>query len=285
MNESALVSAQWLLANLEQPNVKILDASMDATVVFPDAWKSGPKEFEEAHIPGAQYFNIDATSDASSGLPHTLPSPGAFQELMRSLGINAGDHVVVYDNSLLRSAARGWWMFRVMGHANVSVLDGGLEAWKSVGGVLEQGALAPKPGNFVANFRPALFRSKSDMLENLQSKKAQVVDARGAPRFTGEVQEPRPGLASGHIPSALNVPFSSLYDADGTLKPQAALSAIFDSAGVNPQAPIYTSCGSGVTACNLTLALYELGNNEVAVYDGSWVEWGSAGDVPVEQGH
>lgn len=285
MSESALVSAQWLLANFEQPDVKILDASMDATVVFPNAWKSGPKEFKEAHIPGAQYFDIDATSDTSSGLPHTLPSPDAFRELMRSLGINAGDHVIVYDNSLLRSAARGWWMFRVMGHANVSVLDGGLEAWKSAGGVLEQGAPAPITGDFVAKFRAELFRNKSDMLENIQSNTAQVVDARGAPRFTGEVQEPRPGLASGHIPNALNVPFSSLYEADGTLKSQAELSAIFDAAEVNRQAPIYTSCGSGVTACNVTLALYELGNQDVAVYDGSWVEWGSAGDVPVEQGH
>lgn len=284
MSESALVSAEWLLKNLNRPDMKILDASMDATVIFPDAWKSGPKEFQEAHIPGAQYFDIDATSDTSSGLPHTLPSPEAFQSVMQSLGLNADDHIIVYDNSLLRSAARGWWMLRVMGHSKVSVLDGGLDAWKKAGGALESGTTKPATGNFVASFRADLFRNKSDMLANIQSQKSQVVDARGTPRFAGEVQEPRPGLASGHIPNARNVPFSSLYEGDGTLKPVAQLATIFEAAEVDTKAPINTSCGSGVTACNLALALYELGNKDVAVYDGSWVEWGSAGDVPIETG-
>lgn len=284
MRESALVSAKWLLENYTRSNVKLLDASMDATIVFPDAWKSGPEEFVEAHIPGAQFFNIDATSDTSSGLPHTLPSPQGFESVMRSLGINQGDHVVVYDNSMLRSAARGWWMLRVMGHTHVSVLDGGFEAWKSAGGPIEAGARTPEAGNFVSNFCPALFRNKSDMLENITTPSAQIVDARGAPRFAGEVQEPRPGLASGHIPGAKNVPFSTLYEPNGMLKPTEDLSALFEAANVNAAAAINTSCGSGVTACNLALALFELGNTEVAVYDGSWVEWGSAGDVPIETG-
>lgn len=284
MRESALVSAKWLLENYTRPNVKILDASMDATVVFPDAWKSGPEEFEAAHIPGAQFFNIDATSDSSSGLPHTLPTPQGFENVMRSLGVNQDDHVIVYDNSRLRSAARGWWMLRVMGHADVSVLDGGFESWKSAGGPLETGTHPPEKGNFIAEFNPALFRNKSDMLDNITTSTAQVVDARGAPRFAGEVQEPRPGLASGHIPSAKNVPFSTLYETNGALKQAEDLSALFKAANVDVAAAINTSCGSGVTACNLALALFELGNTEVAIYDGSWVEWGSASDVPIETG-
>lgn len=284
MRESALVSAEWLLENFNNSDVRILDASMDATIVFPDAWKSGPSEFAAAHIPGAQYFDIDATSDASSGLPHTVPSPEAFQGVMQALGINQNDHVVVYDNSLLRSAARAWWMLRVMGHSNVSVLDGGFAAWQAVGGPLEQSTGKPTAGDFVANFQSALFRSKTDMLENIQTRDAQVIDARGAPRFAGEVAEPRPGLKSGHIPNARNVPFSSLYEADGRLKPATDLAAAFEAAEVDTDAPINTSCGSGVTACNLALALYELGNQNVAVYDGSWVEWGSAADVPIATG-
>lgn len=284
MTYSALVSAEWLMENIDRPDVKILDASMDATVVFPKAWKSGPAEFEEGHIPGAQFFDIDATSDPSSGLPHTLPSAEAFQATIRSLGINQTDHVIVYDNSLLRSAARGWWMLRVMGHTRVSVLDGGFEAWKNTGGLVANGSGAPSAGDFAANFQPNLFRSKQDMLANITAKAAQVVDARGAPRFAGEVQEPRPGLESGHIPGARNVPFSTLYTDDGFLKPKDELAAIFNAADVSTADPIFTSCGSGVTACNVTLALFELGNTEVAVYDGSWVEWGSAGDVPIETG-
>lgn len=284
MGNSGLVTAKWLLENYQRKDVKILDASMDATVVFPDAWKSGPKEFAEAHIPGARFFDIDGVSDPTSGLPHTLPSPEIFQEAMRSLGISNDDQVIIYDNSMLRSAARGWWMFRVMGHDNVRVLDGGLEAWRAIGGPFEGGTNAVAPGNFTATLNTALLRTKADMQANLESKDAQVVDARGGPRFKGEVQEPRPGLASGHIPGAKNVPFSSLYEADGRLKSTDTIKAAFDAVGLNPDAPIIASCGSGVTACNLTLALYETGSQDVAVYDGSWVEWGSSRDVPIETG-
>ncbi len=284
MTESGLVSARWLLDNYQQDNIRILDASMDATVIFPDTWQSGPVEFEQAHIPGARYFDIDKTSDTSSGLPHTLPRPEVFQSTMRSLGINAGDHVIVYDNSLLRSAARGWWMLRVMGHARVSVLDGGLEAWKQAGGPLETGAPRAVEGDFEARFQPELFRSKSGMLDIVERGGPLIVDARGAPRFNGEVSEPRPGLASGHIPGAVNVPFSSLYTADGLLRPKNELKSIFARSGVNAAQTLVTSCGSGVTACNLALALHELGNDRVAVYDGSWVEWGSSKDVPIETG-
>lgn len=284
MTESGLVSASWLLDNYERDSIRILDASMDATVIFPDTWQSGPAEFEQAHIPGARYFDIDKTSDTSSGLPHTLPQPDLFQATMRSLGINNSDHVIVYDNSLLRSAARGWWMLRVMGHPQVSVLDGGLEAWKQAGGPLEAGAPSFVEGDFEARFQPELFRSKSDMLDIVQRGGPLIVDARGAPRFNGDVSEPRPGLASGHIPGATNVPFSSLYSGDGLLKPKEELKSIFAQCAVDADQTLITSCGSGVTACNLALALHELGNDRVAVYDGSWVEWGSSKDVPIETG-
>lgn len=284
MTESGLVSASWLLDNYKRDNIRILDASMDATVIFPDTWQSGPAEFEQAHIPGAHYFDIDKTSDTSSGLPHTLPQPEAFQATMRSLGINGRDHVIVYDNSLLRSAARGWWMLRVMGHTRVSVLDGGLEAWKQAGGPVEAGTPDIIEGDFEARFQPELFRSKSDMLDIVLRGGPLIVDARGAPRFNGDVKEPRPGLASGHIPGAVNVPFSSLYTADGLLRPRAELKSVFAQSKVDAGQALVTSCGSGVTACNLALALHELGNNEVAVYDGSWVEWGSSNDVPIETG-
>lgn len=282
MNDGGLVNVNWLLENYQRPDVCILDASMDATVVFPDANPSGPAEFAAAHIPGAHYFDIDKTADPTSGLPHTLPQPDAFEKTARSLGINTSDHIVVYDNSMLRSAARAWWMFRTMGHTRVSVLDGGLAAWQQAGGPIESGMVTPAPGNFTSNFRADLFRSKADMMEILKNGGATIVDARGAPRFNGEVAEPRAGLASGHIPGAANVPFTSLYTTDGHLKTAVELEQAFESVGVAVSSTIATSCGSGVTACNLALALYSLGNTSVAVYDGSWVEWGSAGDVPIE---
>lgn len=284
MTTSGLVSAEWLLENYRRDNVRILDASMDATLVFPHAEKSGLAEFEAAHIPGAQYFDIDGTADASSGLPHTLPQPSSFEATMRSLGINATDHVIVYDNSLLRSAARGWWMLRVMGHEKASVLDGGFDAWRKVGGPVERGNVTSDTGDFAAKFEANLFRSKQDILGLIDAGGSQVVDARGAPRFQADVTEPRPGLASGHIPGAANVPFTNLYEDNGMLKTKEHLAAAFEASSVNTAGPIVTTCGSGITACNLALALFELGNRDVAVYDGSWVEWGSAGDVPIETG-
>ena len=282
MNTPALVSAEWLLQNHQNKHVAVLDCSMDATILYPGTWESGPKEFAEAHIPGAQFFDIDKTSDPSSGLPHTLPKPENFQSVMRELGINADDHIVVYDNCLLRSAARGWWMFRVMGHSRVSVLDGGFEAWRQAGGPMESGVKTPTAGNFTASFQPDLFHSKQDMLEILSTKERQIIDARGAPRFRGDVPEPRPGLASGHIPGALNVPYSSLYKDSGKLRPKADLERAFSASQVDFARPIVTSCGSGVTACNLALALYVLGKPDVPIFDGSWVEWGSADDLPIE---
>ena len=284
MNTPALVSAEWLLDHYQDEQTSILDCSMDSTILYPGTWQSGPEEFAEAHIPGAHYFNIDKTSDPSSGLPHTLPNAESFQAVMRELGISSDDHVIVYDNCLLRSAARGWWMFRVMGHSNVSILDGGFGTWKETGGPVESGVIEPSAGNFVANFQPNLFHRKKDMVEILSSRRRQVVDARGAPRFRAEVPEPRPGLASGHIPGARNVPYTGFYDNTGKLKPAEALQQAFLSGGVDIDKPIVTTCGSGVTACNLALALYLLGKEEVPVFDGSWVEWGSAGDVPIETG-
>ena len=284
MNTPALVSAEWLLNHHKNSNIAILDCSMDSTILYPGTWPSGPEEFAEAHIPGAQYFDIDKTSDPSSGLPHTLPAAGSFQSVMRGLGINTDDHVIVYDNCLLRSAARGWWMFRVMGHSNVSVLDGGLKAWRKAGGALESGLQTPLPGNFIADFQSNLFHSKQDLIEILSSGEKQIVDARGASRFRAEVPEPRPGLASGHIPGAQNVPYTGLYSNDGKLKPSADLRQAFVDGGVDIDKAVVTTCGSGVTACNLALALYVIGRDNIPIFDGSWVEWGSAGDVPIETG-
>lgn len=284
MNIPALVSTEWLLDHHKDKNITILDCSMDSTILYPGTWKSGPEEFAEAHIPGARYFDIDKTSDPSSGLPHTLPKAESFQSVMRKLGVNTDDHIIVYDNCLLRSAARGWWMFRAMGHSRVSILDGGFGAWHKAGGPIESGLQTPQPGNFVADFQPNLFHSKQDMIEILSSRERQIVDARGTPRFRAEVPEPRPGLASGHIPGARNVPYSGLYDDNGKLKPEADLRQAFISGGVDIDEAIVTTCGSGVTACNLAFALYLLGKEDVPVFDGSWVEWGSAGDVPIETG-
>ncbi len=284
MNTPALVSADWLLNNYRNDNIAILDCSMDSTVLYPDTWKSGPEEFVQAHIPGARYFDIDKTSDSTSGLPHTLPTPDAFESVMRQLGVNAGDHVIVYDNCLLRSAGRGWWMLRVMGNDKVSVLDGGLAAWRQANGPMEAGIPTPSNGDFKSNFDASLFHSKHHMISLLSSGNKQMVDARGAPRFRAEVPEPRPGLQAGHIPGAKNVPYTTLYHDDGRLKTAQELEQVFASGSIDLNAPIVTTCGSGITACNLALALFILGKQDVAVYDGSWVEWGSASDVPIETG-
>lgn len=280
MQNKASVSAKWLLENFECDDVCVFDCSWH----LPAAGRDGAAEFRDAHIPGAHFFNIDTIVDPASPLPHTLPDPATFEKAAQALGINQNSHVVFYDISDLKSAARGWWMMRAMGHERVSVLDGGLRAWQAAGGTIEQSITTRETGDFKANFRPDLVRGKDDIVAIIENGGDQIIDARANARFRGDAPEPRAGVRSGHMPGALNLPYGSLYDADGRLKPTADLKAIFQAAGIDTGGPIVASCGSGVTACNLAHALFELGNSRAAVYDGSWSEWGRADDVPIETG-
>jgi len=277
---STLVSATWLTAHLDE--VVVLDASSH----LPTAGRNPKEEFLAAHIPGAQRFDIDRIADPDSQLPHMAPSSDDFAAHMRVLGLTNDDHVVMYDDSDVKSAARGWWMMRLFGHTNVSILNGGLAAWKAEGGDLETGpAQLPPAGNFTA--RPAAGVGVVDMA-TLQADIAsgtapQILDARAAARFAGAAPEPREGLRAGHIPGSRNLPFTSLLNEDGTYRDAGSMRDLFAASGISPDAPVVTSCGSGVTACVLAVGLHILGNGAVAVYDGSWTEWG-ASDAPIETG-
>lgn len=278
-NSDALVDTAWLAQRLDEPSVRILDCSWH----LPPTGRNGKAEYASAHIPGAGYFDIDAISDTASTLPHMLPTPEAFADAAGALGIGNDDRVVVYDADGLFSAPRVWWMFRVFGHDRVAVLSGGFAAWKAAGLPVTDTVAAPLRRTFGARFRPYMVRSLADLRANLASAAEQVVDARAAARFTGAEPEFRPGLRSGHIPGATNLPFQKLVDpATGAFLSADALRAAFDAAGVDPAQPIVTSCGSGVTACILGLGLHLIGREDWAVYDGSWTEWGGHPDTPIE---
>ena len=252
------------------------------------------REFREGHIPGAQLFSIDDASDPASTLPHTLPPAGQFADVVSRLGVSSSDHVVVYDASGTNfSAPRAWWMFRAFGHDAVSVLDGGLAAWKEHGkggtptdsAPLECGDPAPPPrGTFNAVLRPSMMRDASQVLASQLQRTAQIVDMRSRGRFEGTEPEPRPGVRGGHIPGSRSLPYATLVDAHGLLHSPAELRAIIASAGIDAKQPLIASCGSGVTACSLLLALHVLGVTDTALYDGSWTEWGQREDMPVETG-
>jgi thiosulfate/3-mercaptopyruvate sulfurtransferase len=275
-----LVSTAWLAEHLASPEVQVVDASWH----MPAENRSGRAEYEQAHIPGAVFFDIDQIADRSVDLPHMLPSPEAFAQAAGALGLRRAATVVVYDSVGIFSAPRVWWTLRTMGFPNVRVLDGGFKKWRAEDRPVERGAASPVSSTVAADFRPELLRSVDDVRRIVANGGAQLVDARSGPRFRGEAPEPRAGLRSGHMPGAKNLAWNDLIRPDGTMKPTAEIRTAFEGARVDLAAPIVTTCGSGVSASLLALALARLGRDDVAVYDGSWTEWGSLADTPVATG-
>ncbi len=280
MTMTPLVTTQWLFDNLGNADLTIIDA----TWFMPGVARDAKAEFVAAHIPGAVFFPIDGICDHASPLPHMLSAPADFAVAARRLGVNPASHVVIYDAQGLIAAARVWWNFRVMGHTFVSVLDGGLAKWTAEARPIEIGWNEVVHGEFKSRPRADLIVNLEAVNTALTTGSAQIIDARPAARFAGTEPEPRISLRSGHMPGALNLPWQSLLSADGTLVTAGALETIFRAAGVNLNAPIITSCGSGITASGLALALASLGRDDVAVYDGSWTEWGGRADTAVVTG-
>ena len=276
-----LVSTEWLAAHINDANVKVLDASFKLPGVLPL-----PKDdYLAAHLPGAVFFDVDAVSDHSNPLPHMFPSAEQFGRDVGHLGIGNADTVVLYDAGGWVAAPRAWWMFLSYGHSNVRILNGGLKKWRAEGRATESGEVKPKPATFKASYDAKRVRSMQQLIANVESRAEQVIDARPAERFEGRAAEPRAGIRSGHIPGARNVPYAGLFNAaTGEMKPLDDLRAAFASAGVKLDAPIVTSCGSGVSAGVLTLALYRLGVRGSALYDGSWSEWGLPDGPPIATG-
>jgi thiosulfate/3-mercaptopyruvate sulfurtransferase len=273
-----IVTTEWLAAHLREPDLRVVDGSWH----MPHLGRDARAEFEAAHVPGAVFFDIDAIADRSTNLPHMLPSAAEFAAAVGALGIGSGDRVIVYDVRGVVSAARVWWTFRAFGHDAVAVLDGGLKKWRAENRAVESGAAKLTPRVFQARPRPELVRDLAAMRANIGSGAAQVLDARSAGRFAGTEPEPRAGLRGGHIPGSFNLPYETLYQPDGTLKSPAEMGRAVAAARVDLAKPIVTTCGSGVTASVLALALYVLGRRDVAVYDGSWSEWGARADTPIE---
>jgi thiosulfate/3-mercaptopyruvate sulfurtransferase len=277
--KSWLTETDELAAELDAPDIVIIDASWH----MPGEGKDARADYLAEHIPGAIFFDIDEIADTKNALPHMLPPPEKFSSRMRSMGIGDGSRIVVYDQQGIYSAARVWWTFRVMGVEDVTVLNGGLPKWKREGLPLESGeARLRSTRHFTSRRNADLVRDVSDMKWILKDHSAEIVDARSADRFAGRVPEPRAGLRSGHIPGAHNLPYGRLLKEDGTLKSPAELEALFHEAGVDLSKPVVTSCGSGITASVLALALAVIGHRRTAVYDGSWSEWGADQRLPIE---
>ena len=275
-----LVSADWLAERLTAPDIRILDASL----YLPGDGRDGRALYLEAHIPGARFFDIDDIADSHSPLPHMLPPVEKFVSRVRKMGIGDGHRVIVYDQQGLFSAARVWWTFRIFGHQDVAVLDGGLPKWLAGGYPVEEDEPDPRERHFTGRRNSAMVRDVTQIAGAAKLRAEQIVDARAPGRFRGEEPEPRAGLRAGHIPGSKNVHYGSLMNPDGTMKDIDATRAIFEAAGVDLKQPIVTTCGSGVTAAILTLALHRMGHTRNALYDGSWVEWGAYPDLAVETG-
>lgn len=281
-NASSLVSTEWVAEHMSAPDIRIVDA----TWFLPSDGRNGREEYDACHLPGAVFFDIDEIADLDSDIPHMLPSPEKFSSRVRKLGLGDGVRIVVYCNDGFMAAHRVWWTFRVFGHDDVAVMDGGLQKWIAEGRPTEDLPPVPRERHFTPRVDNTLVRSRRQIEQNVSSRREQVVDARSPGRFTGSEEEPRPGLRSGHIPGSVNVPVMKVLDTENhnTLKSAEDIRAVFSEAGVNPSRPIATTCGSGVTASTLAFALHLVGAPDVAVYDGSWSEWGSVPDTPVEKG-
>jgi len=276
-----LVHPDWLAGALGHPDLVVIDASWYLTAMGRDA----RQEYERAHVPGAVFWDLDALSDTASPLPHMLPAAADFAREVGGLGIGSGHAVVVYDGSGNNlSAPRVWWTFRVFGHDRVAVLDGGFAAWMAAGHAVEGGSVRRPAARFDARFRSDMVRSLEAMRSLVSTGGAQVLDARGRGRFAGSEPEPRAGVRSGHHPGARNLPYGELVGPDGAVLPAAELERRLRGAGIDLSRPVVTTCGSGVTACALALALDLVGHSDYAVYDGSWTEWATRSDTPVDTG-
>lgn len=278
-NPDALVSTEWLAAHLDAPDVRVVDGSFK----LPDVTPTAREDYAVRHIPGAVFFDIDEIADEVNPLPHMLPSPEKFASRMRKLGLGDGHKIVAYDSAGLNAAARVWWMMRVYGHLDVVILNGGLPKWLAEGRSVTDEVPMARERHFTARLNTLLVRDKGQLQENLTTRREQVIDARSRGRFEGVANEPRAGLRRGHIPGSLNLPYDELTDPKArTLLDAEGLAGRFAAAGLERGKPVVCSCGSGVTACALAFGLHLLGWNDVAVYDGSWCEWGLPGDTPVE---
>ena len=276
-----LVSTEWLAAHLGEPDLKVIDA----TFYLPHLKRDAAAEFEQAHIPGAVFFDVEAIADHANPLPHMLPDAKAFADAIGALGIATGDRVVAYGGRGLIASARAWWTFRAFGHDRVAVLDGGSAKWKQEGRALEAGRAAPRPQRFAAAYRPELVADLDRMRAVLERRDAQIVDARSRGRFAATEPEIRPGLRGGHIPGSRSLPYNELFRADDdVMLPAEEVGAAFARAGLDAGRPVVATCGSGVSAAVLALGLYRLGRRDASVYDGSWTEWGGRADTPVATG-
>ncbi|ABD87681.1 3-mercaptopyruvate sulfurtransferase [Rhodopseudomonas palustris] len=276
-----LVSPQWLADHIADPKLRLIDASYKMPAARPP---SAREDYLARHLPGAAFYDVDAVADPGNSLPHMVPSPEQFARYVGALGVGADSQVVVYDSGSYLGAPRAWWSFKLYGFDNVRVLEGGLKAWVADGHATEIGEVVPRAQDFAPRFDAARLRRIDQMVGNLTSKAEQVVDARSRERYQGAVVEPWPGRRPGRIPGSLNVPFTDLLNPDGTMKSPGALREVFAAAGVDLEQPIVTSCGSGVTAAVITLALTRLGVDRTALYDGSWAEWGLPDGPPVATG-
>lgn len=275
-----LVSTEWLAKEQGASDLRIIDA----TWLMPGTDRNAAAEYEAGHIAGAVFMDLDDIADTNSSLPNMLPSPEKFASRMQSLGLGDGSRIVVYDNSPFKSATRAWWMLTLFGAHAVAILDGGLAKWNAEGRALESGKTTLRHRHFTVWKDNEAVKDKAEMVANLDSKNAVVVDARGADRFAGSEPEPRAGMTAGHIPGSRNLPFADLYNPDGTWKRGDALAAAFASAGVDLSKPMITTCGSGMTAAVILFGARLTGKTDVSLYDGSWSEWGMDANTPKSQG-